>query len=121
MSTLVMRPPSSVTIFHDYAVFSPKYITDRIFPVPRGRMRQGLPFFPARRLQYHRMGAFPGPHPDRAPGTKRHGKRPGRIVMLGMLFLGFILGAASALFLCEVWFSARGGCPAEGRDPAGYR
>jgi hypothetical protein len=28
--------------------------------------------------------------------------------MLGMLFLGFVLGTASALFLCEVWFSARG-------------
>jgi hypothetical protein len=35
----------------------------------------------------------------------------GRRNMLGMLFLGFVMGTASALFLCEVWFSARGGRP----------
>lgn len=43
------------------------------------------------------------------------------IAMLGMLFLGFVLGTASALFLCEIWFSARGGRPPDARDQAGYR
>ncbi|NMC49057.1 MAG: hypothetical protein GYA47_06480 [Desulfovibrio sp.] len=64
-------------------------------------------------------GRLPGPGPDKTLETPRETAR--RIAMLGMLFLGFILGAASALFLCEVWFSARGGCPAGGRGPAGYR
>ena len=91
-----------------------------VAPAPRRGGRQKLPVFSGPGL------AMPWPRPPARAGKPRAGRgrgvlagerphpdagRPGEANMLGMLFLGFVMGTASALFLCEVWFSARGGRP----------